>query len=188
MNEFIELYKNIWGNNPSALLDKYDYHPKLTKKLDALSAEEFSKENLYEIVLWKVSRYPYIEDELLAELKSIAKIDRNEHRKAEKILGKLLRSSGIRLAMASTILRFLNPKAFQIIDDRAYRVLFPGDEKYPDKPAKVTDRYIERSISVYWKYLDELSKVTCPNFPFEHADRILYQLDIELGNKIGKKL
>jgi hypothetical protein len=186
MKEFITQYENIWGNNPARLLEKYNYHPSLTEKLDAINVEEFSRENLYEIVLWKVSRYPYIENSLLEQLKDVANIERGNHRTAEETLDRLLRSSGIRLAMASTILRFLNPNAFQIIDDRAYRVLFPKAKKFPDKPAKVTDSYVKKSISVYWQYLDELNRITGPELPFEKADRILYQLDIELGNKIGE--
>jgi len=40
---------------------------------------------------------------------------------------------------------------------------------------------------MYFDYLDELRKVASEKLPFELADRILYQLDIELGNKIGQK-
>lgn len=42
---------------------------------------------------------------------------------AEEILRKLLMTPGIRLPMASTILRFKNPNVYQIIDQRAYRFL-----------------------------------------------------------------
>jgi hypothetical protein len=89
--------------------------------------------------------------------------------------------------MASTILRFLNPKTFQIIDDRAYRVLLPREAKYPSKPNKLTETYVTTSIEVYFKYLDELHKVSSRKLPFHMADRILYQLDIELGNAIGSR-
>jgi len=89
--------------------------------------------------------------------------------------------------MASTILRFINPSVFQIIDDRAYRVLFDGEAKYPTKPVKITDKYINTSIDIYFKYLNELHRVCSEELPFEFADRILYKLDIQLGNKIGDK-
>ena len=90
--------------------------------------------------------------------------------------------------MASTILRFLNPRIFQIIDARAYSVLLPDKPKYPTKPRKITNTYIEKSISIYFEYLEricEISKSSPENFLFEEADRILYQLHIELGKKIG---
>jgi len=187
MSDIIEKYKANWGDDPRALLENYSYHTDLTRKLDALNADNFNKEILYEIVLWKLSRFPYMAPTLLEELKNVATIDPKKHESAREIIGKLLRSSGVALPMASTILRFLNPKAFQIIDDRAYRVLFPGNAKYPSKPAKVTDGYINTSIKIYFDYLDELHRVESEKLPFEQADRILYQLDILLGNSLGDK-
>lgn len=189
MSDIIEKYKEVWGDDPRILLNKYNYHPALTKKLDHLNVENFNKEVLYEIVLWKLSRFPYIEPSLMEDLKSVAKLKPKEHKHAKDILEKLLRSSGVALPMASSILRFLNPTVFQIIDDRAYRVLLPGEAKYPSKPAKITDKYIKTSITIYFKYLDELHKIASQSerLPFEQADRILYQLDILIGNNIGDK-
>ena len=109
----------------------------------------------------------------------------NEHRKASEVLRALLSSPGIALPMASTILRFLNPKTFQIIDDRVYRIINPGKAKYPAKPIKINERYLKTSESIYFDYLDELQKHSSEKLPFASADRILYQLDIILGNKIG---
>ena len=40
-----------------------------------------------------------------------------------EILTSLLKTKGVQLAMASTILRFRNPNIFQIIDQRVYRVI-----------------------------------------------------------------
>jgi hypothetical protein len=187
MNDFINKYREFWGDDPRNLLEKYDYHPDLTKKLDLLDPKEFGKELLYEIVLWKLSRFPYVDAELVQELKGIANLEPKEHQKAKEILGKLLRSPGVALPMASTILRFLNPRVFQIIDDRAYRVLLPSKAKYPSKPAKITDGYVNTSIEIYFDYLDEIHRVTSEKLPFQSADRILYQLDIAMGNTIGKK-
>ncbi|OII59456.1 hypothetical protein BIW19_00170 [Pseudomonas putida] len=103
------------------------------------------------------------------------------------MLRKLLSSPGIRLPMASTILRFLNPNVFQIIDDRVFRVLLPGHRRYPNKPVNggKLDNYIKTSIDTYFNYLDAMHEVASEKLPFHLADRILYQLDIELGNKIG---
>ncbi len=187
MCNIIEKHEKIWGNNPMSLLDKYNYHPDLTKKLDDLNPKDFNNEVLYEIVLWKLSRFPYLKLELLDKLKSVAELKPKEHKKATETIKELLRSSGIALPMASTILRFLNPKVFQIIDDRAYRVLLPGKAKYPSKPAKITDKYIETSINIYFEYLDKLHAISSEKLPFKQADRILYQLDILLGNGIGDK-
>ncbi len=189
MDDIIERYSSVWGDDPRSLLRNYQYHPELTKKLDAMTVEDFNQELLFEIVLWKLNRYPYIQSEIFGELKEIGKVGPKEHRKAEPVLRKLLMSPGIRLPMASTILRFLNPAAFQIIDDRAYRVLHPLKPLYPAKPAngQRLEKYLANSTRVYFDYLDALHEVVSENLPFELADRILYQLDIELGNKIGSK-
>jgi hypothetical protein len=89
--------------------------------------------------------------------------------------------------MASTILRFLNPQTFQIIDDRSYRVLCPKKPKYPSKPPTLNDYYVDTSVELYCEYLDELHRVASKNLPFDLADRILYRLDILLGNAIGTR-
>jgi hypothetical protein len=187
MNDFIKEYSDQWGDDPASLLDEYDYHSELTKELDDLDADNFNHEMLYKIVLWKLSRFPYVTDELVKELKNIKIIDHKKHKEARDTLAKLLKTPGIALPMASTILRFINPNAFQIIDDRAYRVLLPGEAKYPSKPQKISEGYINKSAEIYFKYLDRMHEVCSEKLPFEKADRILYQLDIKLGNKIGKR-
>lgn len=187
MNDFIEKYKDQWGDNPSGLLNEYDYHPELTDELDHLDVTNFNREIFYKIVLWKLSRFPYATDELISQLKEVKEIAPKQHHKAKGILEALLKTRGIALPMASTILRFINPYAFQIIDDRAFRVLLPGEPKYPSKPQKITDTYIKKSIEIYFMYLNRMHEVCSRKLPFWKADRILYQLDIRLGNEIGKK-
>lgn len=86
--------------------------------------------------------------------------------------------------MASTIFRFLNPDVFQIIDDRAFRVVC-SNKKIPTKPLQVTEKYLEKSCEVYFDYIDQLHEICNDTLPFKEADRILYLLDIKLGNKIG---
>lgn len=185
MTDLISEYKKVWGDNLKQLLEEYDYQKKLTEKLDTLGPKNLDIKTFYEIVLWKLNRFPSIEDNLLEELKTVKEIKPNEHRKAKDVLYKMLRSPGIALPMASTILRFLNPSAFQIIDDRVYRVVHPGKAKYPAKPQKLNERYLKTSSKIYFDYLDALHKLSSPKLPFDKADRILYQLDIKLGNKIG---
>ena len=185
-HEFIKQHAEIWGDNPSALLSKYNYNEELTKELDEIDSQKLNKEMLFKIVLWKLNRYPYISDDLIKDLQAISNM--TEHSDARETIEKLLKTRGIGLPMASTILRFLNPHIFQIIDDRAYRVLLPGARKYPTKPWKITNEYIIESIEIYFVYLErirEISESAPENFPFKKADRILYQLDIKLGNKIG---
>lgn len=185
MSSLIPKYKHIWNDDPRRLLDEYTYQPTLTKKLDTLNPQDLTTEVLYEILLWKLNRFPQIEPDLIKSLKALNRLSANEHRQASKELRALLNSPGIALPMASTILRFMNPKTFQIIDDRVYRIVNPGKAKYPAKPPKVNERYLRTSESIYFDYLDELQKLSSEKLPFSSADRILYQLDIKLGNKLG---
>nr|WP_314571907.1 hypothetical protein [uncultured Pseudomonas sp.] len=189
MDGIIEQYSNVWGDDPTSLIEDYRYQLQLTAKLDALIPKDFDQETLLEIVLWKLNRFPRVEPALLEELKVVADFKPKTHRQAEELLRKLLASPGIRLPMASTILRFLNPEVFQIIDDRAYRMLRPNEPLYPSKPANGNNLagYLKNSIRIYFEYLDAMHAIVSDRLPFHLADRILYQLDIKLGNKIGDR-
>lgn len=188
MPSIVDQYKQIWGNEPRRLLSEYTYQPDLTRKLDTLQPNELNTEIFYEIVLWKLNRFPKLEAGLLESLKKVATLKPKEHRQATPQLRSLLQCPGIALPMASTVLRFLNPDVFQIIDDRVYRIVHPGKPKYPTKPSNLSKRYLDTSTKIYFDYLDALHMNTCTALPFSEADRILYQLDIKLGNKIGGEI
>jgi hypothetical protein len=185
-NKIIAQYKGVWGNDPSSLLRKYGYQPRLTPTLDGRGVNDWTREAFYEIVLWKINRWPEIDDKLLSGLPRLGNIKPRQHRKAEDVLRALLSTPGIALPMTSTILRFLKPQTFQIIDDRVYRIVRPGAEKYPNKPGKINESYLKNSVRIYFGYLDELRRLCSKKLPFQLADRILYQLDVELGHRIGE--
>lgn len=161
-------------------LKDYKYQPKLTEKLEGLF-EDFTQETINEIVLWKVNRYSELNPETLNLLNQISKEDKEIKADLTKeLLRKLLDTPGIRLPMASTILRFKNPNIYQIIDQRAYRFLRNED-------LKNYFSNIEQQIEYYLEYLSEL-RIKCDEkkIPFEIADQVLYQLDKEKnsGHKI----
>ena len=74
--------------------------------------------------------------------------------------------------MASTILRFRNPQASQIIDRHAYRAVYGRD--YPlHSASKVQDK-----LAVYFDYVDALIDLCQDgNVEFETIDRLLYEFD-----------
>lgn len=188
MNAFLQEHKEFWGNSPTSLLKEYEFQPVLTAELDLIKPIDLEIETIYKIVLWKLDRFPQITYEQVKKLKGLSRLNPKEHKKAKELLEDLLKTTGIALPMASTILRFVNPKVFQIIDDRAYRVAFPNATKrYPNKPIKITDGYLANSTKIYFEYLDKLHLISSDKLPFHLADRILYQLDKKMGNKIGQK-
>ena len=189
IQEIIETYADQLpcGQSLKPLLDLYDYHPELTRKLDGLAQQDFNREVIYEIVLWKLSRFPYLTEKLIADVNALKDLSFAALEMSKPVLESLLRTKGVQLPMASTILRFRNPRVFQIIDERAYRIVCGGEVSYPSKPFKVTKGYVDTSASVYFGYLKKLKALAdhCA-FDFSLMDRALYQLDIELGNKLDR--
>jgi hypothetical protein len=151
----------------------YNYQTSLTSKLDELDSD-FNQEIINEIVLWKLNRYAAIEKETFALINQIKKSDTEINPELVgsiflKLLGR--EQKGIRLAIASTILRFKNPKVYQIIDQRAYRFLYGKELKYSDND-------INEQICLYFDYLQKLKQVCVEhNIDFETADRVLYTMD-----------
>ena len=151
----------------------YSYQTSLTVKLDNINSD-FTQEIINEIVLWKVNRYSFLDNKALNLLNQIKKTDLEINTELTKeILLQLLdkQQKGIRLAMASTILRFKNPVIYQIIDQRVFRFIYGFELKYSE-----TD--INRQVSLYLDYLIMLRQICLDkNISFENADRVLYSLD-----------
>lgn len=154
---------------------KYDFQPKLTSKLDLISTD-FDQEIINQIVLWKVNRYSEIDDNTLSLVNTIRKEDELINIEITKqVLEKLLSTKGIQLAMASTILRFKNPKIYQIIDQRVFR--FITGKNLPNYFSS-----IDTQIYLYLEYLEKLKKVCNEKqIDFELSDRIIYELDKEFN-------
>lgn len=158
-------------NESDFLHENYNFQPELTQTLDEIDSD-FNQSIINQIVLWKVNRYSSIDEKTLSLLNKIKKdnfaLDINL---TKEILERLLLRKGIQLAMASTILRFKNPKIYQIIDQRVYRFLY--GENLP-----VYFSTIEKQIKIYLNYLEKL-KIVCEekNINYELSDRIIYELD-----------
>lgn len=157
--------------------EKYKYQPELTKHLDKLK-DDFTEINILEIVLWKVNRYPLLKKETLKKLNDLKRNYSIE--KAKLVLKEVLESRGFDLPMASTVLRFLLPNEFQIIDQRVYRLIMKDEDQL--KMSSVVDKKVE----LYFNYLQNL-KCVCKtyNISFINSDRVLYQLD-KIHNKNHK--
>ncbi|MCJ7650243.1 MAG: hypothetical protein MUP85_16665 [Candidatus Lokiarchaeota archaeon] len=158
----------------------YEYQSELTAKLDSISGN-FNQSIINEIILWKVNRYAKIEDDTLIYLNQIKKSNRKiDISLTRKILEKLLLTKGIRLPIASSILRYKNPSIYQIIDQRVYRLINDCELKLPSS--------IKSQIDLYLTYLTKLREI-CKNknIPFKDADRILYVIDKKVNKKIKLK-
>jgi hypothetical protein len=153
--------------------NSYNYQNELTAKLDGLDTD-FDQNIINEIVLWKVNRYAAIDNDTLNLLNQIKKTDKQLNPELTgaillRLLGK--EQKGVRLAMASTILRFKNPNIYQIIDQRVFRFLYGRELKY-------SETNINEQITIYLAYLQDLKTVcTQHNIDLTLADRIFYSMD-----------
>ncbi len=164
----------------NAFLKGYKYQPDLTPMLDGLIGDiDVAKAN--EIVLWKVNRYATIGEATLSSLNALVSLRGREHRQGEACLRLLLAERrGVRLPMASTFLRFRNPRVFQIIDKRAYRALY-GTKLPSYRRAMVDD-----SVDLYFRYLDDLRDLAKERkVRYQDLDRILYVFDKRENRSLG---
>jgi thermostable 8-oxoguanine DNA glycosylase len=164
LNEFLRFYK---------------FQPSLTKRLDSLAGIAFNQELINEIVLWKVNRYARLSEDLCGAIDQLEMLSAGQHRKAESILEQLLGVKGIDLPMASTFLRFRNPRLFQIIDRHAYRALTGSALTI------YSATQISKKIGIYFDYLDQLIKFCNEHsLCFETSDRLLYIFDKRMNGKL----
>ncbi|MCS3801454.1 hypothetical protein [Niastella sp. OAS944] len=164
----------------------YDYQPLLTPKLDQSHTQNFTQELINEIVLWKVNRYANLTAEIFDLLNSnLLRGNELDLEFTKLVLKELLKMPGIRLPMASTILRFRNPNVYQIIDQRAYRLLFGKELRVTDPR---NDKVIDQQIILYLDYLEKLRATAYEySWQFSEMDRILYILDLKYNKDIPIK-
>lgn len=161
---------------------EYNYQLYLTAKLNN-DTSDLDQNRLNEIVLWKLNRYAPFDKDLIEVLNSISQSTNEiDFENTKNVLRKLLNTRGVRIAMASTILRFRNPKIYQIIDQRVYRVIYK--DKVLISNSYVSTASIEKDIEIYIKYLEDLRSV-CKHLKidFEEADRLLYMADRRINSE-----
>lgn len=168
-----------YKNDLNDFLKKYNYQLNLTNKLDNLHDLSFTQSLINEIVLWKVDRYVSLDNEILTSLDNLKNLIQGNHRQTQPVLATLLNVRGVDLPMASTLLRFRNPRVFQIIDRHAYRAVY--NEKYP----LYTSSSLSQKISIYFGYLDKLIELCRErNLEFQNIDRLLYMFDKQINGKM----
>ena len=177
----------------------YDYLTDCTNKginvTENLDIELHKKKDIeitdiYRIVLWKTNRFPILPEDVLNSLSNITDfqtedIGTDKWKKTTTELIKMLLNKdnvkGVELPMASTIFRFINPKAYQIIDARAYNSIY-GKKIPKGNPAEVYVEYMKKVLDAFKNGYKGIKVVR-----FEDMDRFLYQYDIEIGHKISGK-
>lgn len=165
----------------------FTYLPAVTSMLDTLQHHDLTMENIYQISLWKVDRYPQLDYLTLDALNSVKNDTNLDVAKTRDILEKLLNTQGVGLPMASAYLRFINPQVYQIIDHRAYRAAFDYKE-----PLHANDS-VKNLCDTYIKYLEKLQGIAANGYhgisvTFEDLDRFLYDVDKKAGYTVNMPL
>lgn len=96
-----------FSGNLSIFLDQYNYQPELTGRLDNLENTPIDQSLINDIVLWKVSRYVRVSDDIIGQIEGLKVLKAAEHRKSKEVLKVLMGLYGVDLPMASIILRFI---------------------------------------------------------------------------------
>jgi len=170
---------NEWDGNLAELMNGYNYQPTLTKKLDGIATTTFDQSLVNEIVLWKVNRYAPLSSGTLDTLNELSNLEYRKHRDSKQTIEKMLGESGVDLPMASTLLRFKNPKVFQIIDRHAFRALYGED--YP----LYSGSGVDKKINLYFDYIDKLIELSdSKKIEFHILDRVLYVFDKQHNGKL----
>ena len=133
-------------------------------------------DDLRRIALWKYDRIIDVDDEFLIQLYSVVSGEKVsiDDLDVQKIINDLVACTGIGYPLASTILKFINPQVFPIIDVRAYRAVF-GKRIYSSQHSLM--RYVE-----YTRKLYEISSSL--GIPLEEVDEKLYVYDKIFNGKL----
>jgi len=178
------------NNNPSRILANYRYDSGQSIFTEIQNANGGDTDGLIntinKIVLWKINRSVSIDDQTLLNLLAVRTFGsatealKNHQEEIRKLLTSLLKSKGVRLAVASTFLHFFNKSAFPIFDQRSYRVIYLKDYK--------ASTILKANVDLYLEYLEKCisyyNTIIKNAFPFSEIDKYLYQLDIEAGNTV----
>ena len=164
----------------------YDDETEIINRIAKANRSDYreNKDIINQIVLWKMNRRPQVAEELIDAIYKLEVLktptEAADSERTAQVVEGLLRSKGMQLPMASTVLHFYFPDMYPIIDQRAYRELYGKD--YPKNTIKV-----EVLVAMYMKYIADCYKYqqkNCPEIPFAKIDKVLYQLDKEKGNKV----
>ncbi|RLA84602.1 MAG: hypothetical protein DRG78_00860 [Epsilonproteobacteria bacterium] len=166
----------VYDINKDVLKYKFDYNEKETNILKSRmnKKQNITIDDLRRISLWKLNRTLNVDNDTLTNLEIIAK-DNNitiDSELVKNTITKLVESDGIGFPMASSILKFIRPDIFPIIDIRAYRALF-GKKIYSSQYTK----------ELYIEYTKELYKIAEKhNLELFQVDEQLYEFD-KVNNK-----
>ncbi len=158
--------------------DAFSYHlqEKNAIRENLKNKSDIQMDDIRRIALWKYDRIIEIDDMFCTQLYHVASKEKIsiEHKEAQEIIAKLVSSEGVGFPLASTILKFINPDVFPIIDVRAYRAIYGKKINYSQYNLKIYVEYAKRIYAIRDRLQISLSEV----------DERLYEFDKKYNGKI----
>jgi len=161
-----------------SLDDDFDFNKEETKEIHSLinRKNDININDIRRITLWKYNRVLGIDESTIKKLQNIAtkeNLDIDSPLVKELIKG-LVSSGGVGYPLASTILKFIRPDIFPIIDVRAYRAI---------EGEKIASH--QYNYDLYIDYAKKLKDIADDKgIPLKEVDEQLYCLDKKLNGKI----
>ena len=150
----------------------FSYNPEETERLKEKNYAEVSIDDLRQIALWKIDRVINVEDDVLDLLRKLSK--QESLTAGRQCIDALIQCEGVGYPMASTILKFIRPDVFPIIDVRAYRAL-TGQKMQSS----------QYTTDIYLDYVARLNKIAAVRkIPLSEVDEQLYCFDKTHNGKI----
>lgn len=184
------MIKNKEQTETEEILSRYNYPcDVIVKRIQnaSFTDEQENADIINSIVLWKINRQVAIDNSLIMNIHDFSKrvtivddIIKNPDNKEQlkSLLNDMLKVKGIRIAMASTILKMFNPDVFPIIDQRAYREATKNVLKVGN---------VDKDIENYIDYIGKVESCRQEKYPevkFRDMDALLYQKDKEKGKSV----
>jgi len=133
-------------------------------------------DDIRRIALWKYNRIIEMDDMFCTQLYSTVSKNKVsiEDKEVHEMIERLVSFEGVGFPLASTILKFINPDVFPIIDVRAYRAIYGKKIYYNQYNFKIYIDYTKRIYDMRDKFNISLSEV----------DERLYEFDKKYNGKI----
>lgn len=129
---------------------EFSYHVDEKKKIREQIDQKGSVniEDLRRIALWKYDRIINVNDEFLCKLYSIISEENTsiDDVEVQQVIIELVEFEGVGYPLASSILKFINPSIFPIIDVRTYRAIYGKKLFYSQYNL---DKYIDYTKRLY---------------------------------------
>lgn len=169
---------HIFNPKEDKLNFKFEYNLDETQKLrDKFSArDKITIDDLRRVALWKINRVLDVPEDLLEKLNELALRDDLKYNDdfSRDIINSLVKCRGVGFPMVSSILKFIRPDIYPIIDVRAYRALYGKGITYSGYNVDIYFDYISKVYEIREKLDLELHEV----------DEQLYMFDKENNGKI----